>query len=413
MKINDLVVKIQKNGKESKYSLVDFLKHKTRLDLKTKPDNQKQEQIKIEISNRNNEETLETIPDVVEYTDFEISNLNNIKNEQLKELISDLALEPLVGDETNIEKLNFAKMDYDQVHRETIDIKSCRTNIFVAVLSVLGAIGVAIIGLKTNPSFNRWLFLASLLPLLLLTAAILSTFHKARGLNRRLSYLEALSEYLSRGKTPQYWRSWPKAQRVSEKCLCGFKKDKDNKQFCSKQEQCKETAKKNAIPLDKYLPSFPHLLKNFTSLTGHCYFTAYLITVICSIYALITTLNVRYGISFQDFYKPCLAGLLGGLAVSILNRFDKSKAKNVFYGIVIFLLIAVPIIFSLLAASESQHKWAIYSSYIFGTIFFVFIIYVGNVLVEQSKNINIGRYSIERFYQIWKYRMHHCIYMNK
>ncbi len=122
---------------------------------------------------------------------------------------------------TEVRNLEFANEDYKLVHREIMDIKSCRTNIFMGTLGVLGAVGVAILGIrgtKLGTSWRTWLPLASLIPVGLLISAILATIHKARGINERAGYLEALAEYLANGVVPDYFCGWPKAKELFKRC---------------------------------------------------------------------------------------------------------------------------------------------------------------------------------------------------
>lgn len=150
--------------------------------------------------------------------------------------------------------LGFAQRDYDVVHREIIDIKSCRTNLFLGTLGILGAVGTAILGIigisrpqpwqasflgifnMTFPvqetSWHNWLFWASFIPVVLLVCAILSTIHKARGLNMRTGYMEALGECLAEGEAPTCWKGWMKAKQVVERCKIYMRVDIEKIEKC-------------------------------------------------------------------------------------------------------------------------------------------------------------------------------------
>jgi hypothetical protein len=124
------------------------------------------------------------------------------------------------------------------VHKEVGDIKSCRANIFVGTLGLLGAVGVAILGIlgaagsasilgignwpigkiTKSAAWQNWLPLAALIPVALLTSAISATIHKARKINMRRGYLEALGEYLTYGVMPRNYCGWTKAKLVLERC---------------------------------------------------------------------------------------------------------------------------------------------------------------------------------------------------
>ena len=104
--------------------------------------------------------------------------------------------------------LAFARKDYELVHQEILDIKSCRTNLFMGTLGVLGMLGIAVLGILgaissasvvgignqnilriiKSSSWKIWLPCAALMPVGLLVCSILATIHKAIGLNMRPGY---------------------------------------------------------------------------------------------------------------------------------------------------------------------------------------------------------------------------------
>ncbi|MHC4498958.1 MAG: hypothetical protein ACYS21_07590, partial [Planctomycetota bacterium] len=130
----------------------------------------------------------------------------------------------LLGVKTNGSKrkdLAFARMDYDLVHKEIMNIKGCRANIFVGTIGILGAVGVALLGIfgaSEVAAWRKWLPWAALIPIGLLTTAIFATIHKARKLNMRRGYMEALAEYLVRGDVPQRFCGWAKAKFIVDRC---------------------------------------------------------------------------------------------------------------------------------------------------------------------------------------------------
>ncbi len=161
---------------------------------------------------------------------------------------------------------SFALLDYRLVHNSLLDIRSCRTHIFMGTLGIIGAVAVAIlsilgatakpikdptpalsiVGTTNNPteeqmsafnpagatnrpikeptsvssSWETWLLWASLVPMGLLAVAIMSTIHKTQSLAKRLSYLEVLGEYLKKKKELRipHWSGWKKAVHVLERC---------------------------------------------------------------------------------------------------------------------------------------------------------------------------------------------------
>ena len=212
-------------------------------------------------------------------------------------------------------RLEFAYKDHDLVHREIMDIKSCRTNIFVGTLGVIGAIGVAIVGILGTAdatTWDNWLPFAATIPTLLLTCSILSTIHKARGINERAGYMEALAEYLAWGKVPEFFCGWARASRVGKRCKIfkkmGHKLDHGQKPTCKGEPDCSELAKKATCEYVKHIELKPYLLESFTSLSTHIYAGAYLISVVSLLAATMRALRNRV-IGFQSEWYWILVGI--------------------------------------------------------------------------------------------------------
>lgn len=316
--------------------------------------------------------------------------------------------EEYTGDKVTKPQLKFAQMDYDLVHRETIDIKTCRTNIFIVMLSVIGAIGVSLLGMHSRTDFGKWLLPASLVPLLLLTVAILSTIHKARGLNKRLGYLEALGLYIYHGEIPNCWSGWLNAIRISEKCKCQAEKSEGNPESCQGGGHCGKMAKDRSLKLSKYVHWKPNLLNSFTSFSTHCYMTAYIITVVSCVYALAHTICMFSSLTWVDLLAPGGAATIGGgMTISILLILRKIKKDSVIRIIAAFIVVITPVILVGLARTE-QRSLPIIFAYIIGAASFSLACIGADALYHHVYAIGLGRYSIERFHRLWEYRFEKC-----
>jgi hypothetical protein len=320
---------------------------------------------------------------MIPYTDEVKEVCLSIENDKImeREIVDDSALlsKPKLIKE---KPLDFAKMDYNTVHREIMDIKSCRTHIFVGTLGVIGALGVAVLGIlgRTSRSgWELWLPFAAAIPTLLLTCAILSSIHKARALNERIGYLEILGEYLT-GLTniaPKLC-NWLKAQRTGRRCeiynnikreieeeLRAEQKKQKNlneeknrwrnqsqnlkkketeltkskekqkmlevelKEYttCGSDTRCTIVARNLSRRVVKKIKLKPYFLEGFTSLSTHIYSGAYLISVVALLFATINTLSILYPtLSNNLYWVLVLAGFIITTLLIILCFYTRKKA---------------------------------------------------------------------------------------
>jgi hypothetical protein len=279
--------------------------------------------------------------------------------------------------------LDFEKMDYELVHKEVIDIKSCRTNIFMGTIGLLGTVGVAILGIlgtATKASWELWLPFAASIPTLLLTCAILSSIHKARALSERLGYMEVLGEYLTADKKGKYYSGWIKSQRVTKRCeiynnirkelgkklgivkknilkltselnqmgtqdsvrkekeaeLDGYKKiqkqlEQEIPEFatCGASNRCSTDARNLVRRVIKRIELRPYFLEGFTSLSTHIYTAAYIISVIALLFATINSLKTMLPNLIGTTYWILVMTGLGVTVVFVaLCLYTKHKADK-------------------------------------------------------------------------------------
>jgi len=308
-----------------------------------------------------------------------------------REKISRIVVHPVNTDEntskpkkTPTKDVAFARMDYKMVHREIMDIKSCRTNLFMGTIAVIGGVGIAILGirgtLKESP-WQNWLPLATMIPIGLLTSAIFATIHKARGINVRAGYMEALGEYLAKGKAPPKFCGWFRAKLVLDRCKIYLRinkeklakcevyklseqKHKDKRKDTNKEveesfnstrkhkaskingrtrigqfvfrfftsvfkrkrkekQACSVEAKVKASEINKIVAVLPPFLHSFTSLSTYIFSLSYLLSIILLLWAI---LAATFSKNIQDFQLwlyligIVIGGVITGFAIRILAK---------------------------------------------------------------------------------------------
>lgn len=103
-----------------------------------------------------------------------------------------------MSDSPEINLTNLAREEYERVNREVLQRRQCRSNVFITTLITLTTSGLAMIGFVNGfeglESARPWLMVGVVIPLAVLTVAILVTIHKAGAINLRLGYLGALGK---------------------------------------------------------------------------------------------------------------------------------------------------------------------------------------------------------------------------
>jgi hypothetical protein len=364
--------------------------------------------------------------------------------------ILDQKLTILAKDENNIvvretdssdtkQPLDFAKMDYDTVHREIIDIKSCRTNIFVGTLGIIGAISVAILGIlgakEGGAPLLAWLPWAAAIPVALLTSAILATIHKARAINERIGYMEALSKDLMKENGPKYkyFQGWSQANCVGRYCriycenwqlphVCPFDKNKTN---------CIDEAETKAYrEINRYIKWRPDLLNSFTSLSAHIYSIAYVVAFIGLLWAVMASLHKYISKTQSDkYFNPIFWTVvtIGGLITAILARKivkikhqnpDESPKKvkhetwfkwyGYISGAIVPLLIIGLVIAYRIGVSAS---WMSMLGYSVGGLIAITAVFLAYSLYEKVNSLRRGIYSVNCWRHIWELRFNQCKFM--
>lgn len=207
------------------------------------------------------------------------------------------------------------------VHTEIENIKNCRTSIFMGTLGILGAAGIAILGILGSQTGTvgllGWLLFAAAIPVLLLTTAIITITHKARGLNERHGYLEAIEEMRNTGQEEKIkgWiltksgrkceilqdarsrKSFPMTKwgEIRWRLYRPFKKDTKLDGQCigdKNIDRCTDVAKNRAQEeINKYVGLLPDMLNSFTSLCTYVFSFAYLVAVAVFLWSMLTVVN--------------------------------------------------------------------------------------------------------------------------
>ena len=226
----------------------------------------------------------------------------------------------------------------DRVHREIEGIKACRTSLFMGTLGILGAAGIAILGFigtrgEATPLFD-WLPWAAAIPVLLLTTSIITLIHKARRINERIGYLEAV-EGLKSNSSLEKFRGWILSNSTNRKCniLRHAKKTGDK---CPSRDQilCTIEGRSKAYDeINKHVKLLPHMLNSFTSLCTYVYSVAYVMAVGAFLFSTIGSIKIyvskKYpaeGISDKIFWGAVAIGVI--ITALISARTFKKKLKS-------------------------------------------------------------------------------------
>ena len=366
------------------------------------------------------------------------------------------------------EKFELVKLDCELVHREIIDIKTCRTNIFMGTLGVLGAVGVGIlsvVGLNDKTSLFTWLPWAAAVPIILLIIAMLATIHKARGLTERVGYFRAVYENLIKQRIPKGFCGWFTARLVVEQCQynlqqrnkmlndcpdsfveqlekcfqknnrivdnCPVSKQIDQNKKHKSEPYCVTKARKDSWIMNEDVNIIPPFLHSFTSFSTYVFSIAFILAVLALFVAISNMLKRQIADINISTYWRVVAG--SALVTSLLGYYTfKRKVKSykqsvetgirekntitgyIFKVYTYIVLCMFPAFLGILLSSvfgkelESLDIWQALSLY--GFVFV--IIAIAGAISESCYNkvysLRKGRYSPERWYCLWKTCLEDC-----
>lgn len=365
--------------------------------------------------------------------------------------------------ENDDQRYNLLKTDYCLVHDEVLKIKSCRSSIFVGTLGVISTLGAAIltiIGSEFRSNLTIWLPLATLIPIALLTCALLSTVYKARNMNIRFSFLEVAGEIIAQKITSIKYLGWQKTRRILERCQiyididipevegceaiknCKYHSTDGNKcadgdecvemKSCAnykkkkpKEPGCLKAARNKASTINHHLRFFTPMLHSFTSLSTYIYSIAYLISVFIFVYSTMPTMKTYY-LNFDNNKYLLIAFLVSAIScfLSIMafkNKRRAQKERDYRDNITFFESLlkvcgwvtgfTVPLLFLLIIYLKSQDPdktWHVYMAYLVGALITSFLIYVWYSCYDKIDSLRRGRYSLERWRHLCKIFFYDC-----
>ena len=342
--------------------------------------------------------------------------------------------------------VEFLKLDYGIVHNEIIDIKTCRTNIFIGTVGILGAIAVGVLGLlgmKGGFKYSIWLPFATLSVMGILYVSLLSSVHKARGINIRVGYMKSLSKWLRKDMSPPYFPGWQAAREIVEHCQlhlnnfaeinkhCSVKKKNQMKNEKKQEPACVTHARKKASKLNQSIGTFPPLLHTFTSLSTYVYTAIFFIMIFALIFnTMLVTEKYSNPHNNLVYWAIAAAGFIITLAAvyyTINDKIEKDK-KNQFHNerekitnsekmlkICAYLagLLLLSAILIIMFMSAEKGILTIIAVYSLGFLISVVSLYAGYVSYDKIYSLRKGRYSIEHWYYVWDTCFRECPLMKE
>jgi hypothetical protein len=323
--------------------------------------------------------------------------------------------------------------DYELLHREILDIKSCRANIFVRTLAIIGAIMVGILAIlgnreKSSGEMERWLLWASTVPSLLLLSAILSTIHKARGINKREGLMAAIAKGIAYNKPLKHYGGLTRAHQVDE--LCEYiDKDKNH-------HKCRKMSIEEIKPFTKNIPYRAKLLNTFTSLSTYIYGFTFFLCTLGILWSILYMLNIKTAESQtqrNNFLFSAGAGifvvfLAYGLKYTFYNLFkkfisplfkeNKNKDKlrkfmrNIMFFFSLLIMSLVVIVLLILYIIFPAYTDVIYFGYLIGGCVSLMATYIGISCFTTVDSLRKGKHSVECWKHTWEYRFDNCPLMN-
>jgi hypothetical protein len=310
----------------------------------------------------------------------------------------------------------FGQIDYQTVHKEVIDIKSCRTNIFIGTLGLLSAAAMAVLtiwGSRESYSWVKWLPAASLIPLFLLSSAILSTIHKARGINKREGYMEILGEYLLLNVPPKHYGGWAKANRLNSVCEMFLpKKSGSQLRKCPANEKlycCIDASKEGSETVDNKASLHPDLLESFTSLSMYAYSFAYFVCLTTFLFSGFYAAKAIFKAHFSGgwYFSAIGIGLIPPSIYYIITYVKQTRCRGLIYPLSV-LVCGLVWYFIYNELASFQNRWYALLAYIFGLIPSTVFGCLGYYFLDKVKSLRRGQYSPERWRYIWQIRFLQC-----
>ncbi len=292
------------------------------------------------------------------------------------------------------DQYDFAKQDRVEIIRETRDIKSCRSSIFLWTMGLLISACVTIWTLAIEQKVT----VITTLPVMVVMLIVfflgsLSVLEKARAINMREGFVAALDYYLSRNEGPIGYRGWGQIKN----CLveCGARR---RLKICPRgtgpqdTTGCRDEGEAMAAPLASAKRVIPSLIDSFTSFVGTVYGMTFVILLVLFCLSLSITWRDTQQISVWSTVSTFVVGLMSS---SVLWRFRK-----LVIGIVVGVVLAV-----VLGTVLSEWLLNLCASYGLGALLGAMAWF----LARQLRAARVGRFSFDTYLYSWLLVMENCV----
>jgi hypothetical protein len=281
----------------------------------------------------------------------------------------------------------------------------------------MGTSGFALIALVQSgepQQWSRWILLATLIPLFLLSVAILATINKARAINIRSGYVAAAGYYLWRGKNVPNFGGWINALRAAHTCANLTFLSYDDSAPCKRyrHEYCSTKAQNNAEFNNKTGQTWRRdVIKSFTVLTSIVYAVLYIIVSASVITAAIITVDwEKQGWDWRVLAGGFIFAACTFLAI-MLAFFRKQRGITSALLVACYLMLLtgglgllVATVFKCLPTRRGL-EWTNMFGLGGGLLF---IVGLAILLYDQIYKVRKGEYSLETYYQLWRRRFEDC-----
>ncbi len=319
----------------------------------------------------------------------------------------------------NLKVSQFIRDDIEHVTREIGQRRLCRHTLFIAILGMMGTAVFALIAIIQSGErdvWKEWILIAALLPMLILSAGILTTINKARAINIRSGYLAALAFHLRNGKLLDNLSGWINALRAMHVCTNMMHHLECTPCECELEDRCVNYARRNAEGANGQVRLLKFsVFKSFGTLIALIYTILYIaasVSVILAAYFSFkwdrTSWNTHIIIGSIIF----AAGIFFVFSTASYKYIHvKVREKVLVSSRVIFMsgafIVAIAGTYKLVNLKEplgGMNLFALGGAFLMATA-------LGYALYDQVWNIRKGKYSIETYYHLWRKRIQCCLLM--
>lgn len=220
------------------------------------------------------------------------------------------------GDKANYD---FAKSDRFEIFRETYQIKSCSSNVFIWAIGLISTIVIAIYTLAIQKYLSFTTTLPAIISMIgIFTIAVLYNIEKARAINKREGFMAALDFYLNKGEGPYNYKGWVNLKHSLAECGAGRRAMICPREISpppNKEKTCRDIGEIKAGKLLYAKREVPSILDSFVVLTSILYAILYIILITCFSLSLSMMNKEIYGLSILMTFISFSIGFLIGLVL--------------------------------------------------------------------------------------------------